>query len=473
MTEEHDVLRILGISQAFPLTTDAMAHELVITVYPGNESSQLIDAFVRELLTIFRDSGSKVVGWNEIAITNHKGKHIVPDGTTVLAPGICQNGGRLAIEHVASIHGCTVIGIFDEPPPVFENDSAQMKLNACARAAAQHLVQVQLYVEKDSWTLLSLNGAVVHQRMPELANSVRDVLIPKIAARVVPPKAGDVTFQPGIFNPSVPELTHITDDFVSCGRIWANDPSMSAYVPLDEIAYPSPFHRRIVSGYLDQRNGMSYGFFAWQLPLEISRATVGGAIEQEEGIFAITVGACTYRCTVPDVWALTTRSGCKKTDIVPERDIVCIGLQNGKVIFRTPLGYDECSSCKPSFDTVTILAHALGNALAAQLLAVKQPDAVFVTHLREKGLGITHWHGYPDSAVIPDGYFTHGSDNLSVSCSTPQSAYYALTGKIEAVIGSILSKSDFFGDVQYEPHHGCNVSGIMTLTETAERFASL
>jgi hypothetical protein len=220
---------------------------------------------------------------------------------------------------------------------------------------------------------------------------------------------------------------------------------------------------------------MSYGFFAWQLPLLTRPATAmtdegGDTIDRNDRI-RLLVCDVHFECHVPDIWVLTTRSGCNKTSILPERDIVCMGLKDGEIIFRTPAGSDPEVDYKPSFDMVTILAHALGNALAAQLLAAFVPGNPFSGFLAKRGMGITHWHGYPQAKDLPNGYCLHGSDNPSVPCSTPQSAIFALLGKLSAVSESIASESVFRGDVQHEPHHGTNVNGMMSLTETAQQFA--
>jgi len=44
---------------------------------------------------------------------------------------------------------------------------------------------------------------------------------------------------------------------------------------------------------------------------------------------------------------------------------------------------------------------------------------------------------------------------------------YALTGKLTALNLALKSGVDFFGDVHLEPHHGTNLCGVLTLTESA------
>jgi hypothetical protein len=115
--------------------------------------------------------------------------------------------------------------------------------------------------------------------------------------------------------------------------------------------------------------------------------------------------------------------------------------------------------CRPSYDTLTIMAHAAGNAIVASVLARLQPGAPFVEMIREGGAALAHWHGLINPAILPPGYFVHGAANPPVSCSTFQSAVYALTGKLEALEQSILEGVPFLGDVHVEPFHGTNITG--------------
>jgi hypothetical protein len=229
----ESIFRQLGIITPVPLTCEEMAKSLIITVYPMYMSTPRLDCFVADMLISLAEKGARVVAWEDVTEMN-KGRRVVPNGVTVFAPGICPDGVNLAIQHVASLHGTTIIGLYDKACPVCECDSAQAKLDACATAAAQHLVQVQIYVEDEDWTLLSMNGGVVRQSRKDMAHSILNVLVPKIAARVVPPRMADLKLEAGGFNPLESWLRPILDDFVTCGRIWAGDQS---YV----CPYPSQF----------------------------------------------------------------------------------------------------------------------------------------------------------------------------------------------------------------------------------------
>ena len=164
--------------------------------------------------------------------------------------------------------------------------------------------------------------------------------------------------------------------------------------------------------------------------------------------------------------------GAKKNSLDPKKDLVEIGLIQGKnrgrIYLKTPEGCLSDNSAKPSFDTLTILAHALGNALTASILMRIRPEAGFPLHLSRYGASITHWHDYPQSEQLPEGYFLHGQENPPVSCSTPQSAAYSLRGKIEALEKALENDTEYRGDVHVEPNHGTNIVGMLSLAETAE-----
>ena len=82
-------------------------------------------------------------------------------------------------------------------------------------------------------------------------------------------------------------------------------------------------------------------------------------------------------------------------------------------------------------------------------------------------MALAHWHSYPHHGATPDGFALHGEANPPVSCSSPQSAAYALVGKLEALGRRVAEGAPYLGDIHVEPHHGTNLSGRMTLAQAA------
>jgi hypothetical protein len=247
---------------------------------------------------------------------------------------------------------------------------------------------------------------------------------------------------------------------------------MLFHTSLDSLEFRNRYYQKIAAAYLDHRSGMSYGFLARQLPADIAPAAPlagNGLPEDAPGghSVVVTIAGRSYRVDVPDVWVLTTRSGCDKSNVDVDRDIVLMGLVKGNVVFETPEGTDMRVDCRPSYDTLTILAHAAGNAIVACLLARIQPGAPFAAMMREGGAALAHWHGLINRDILPPGYFLHGSANPPVSCSTFQSAVYALTGKLGALEQSLQDGVPFRGDVHVEPFHGTNITGesLVSLAE--------
>jgi hypothetical protein len=150
-------------------------------------------------------------------------------------------------------------------------------------------------------------------------------------------------------------------------------------------------------------------------------------------------------------------------------------MRNGNVIFETPNGVTARVDCRPSYDTSTILAHAVGNAIVASVLSKVDPASGFARRLGTSGLALAHWHGYIPARIIPAGYAVHGESNPPVSCSTHQAAIYALTGKLLALKRTLDRDLRFEGDIHHEPHHGTNMTGpsLMHLGEWVVQHAEL
>jgi hypothetical protein len=262
---------------------------------------------------------------------------------------------------------------------------------------------------------------------------------------------------------------------------------MLYHTSLDSLDFRNRYYKRIAAAYLDHRSGMSYGFLARQIPTPVAPALTieeaertlgkhhwaGNGVQQVGGRMytALNVNGQTLIAEVPDVRVMTTRSGCDKSHIDAHRDIILMELSGGRVRFETPTGLSAMIDCKPSYDTQTIISHAVGNALVASVLARINPSGPFVSTFQKSGMALAHWHGGINKAVLPQGYFVHGENNPPVSCSTHQASIYALAGKMSTLKRSLDEHVDFAGDVHVEPHHGINITGgsLLALAQWALR----
>jgi hypothetical protein len=392
--------------------------------------------------------------------------------------------GNLAVDHVSNLRTTPIMGIVDGPCPAHAADGLQEKLNSVVTTLAWSIINVVIYVDEDTWTVCTMNGAIVELRDDGgFEEHVRTVLIPKLAAPVVPPHAADFDLREGSLKLDENGFADYAQDFARSGPRWAETGLMLFHTSLETLSFRNRYYQRIAAAFLDHRTGMSYGFLARQLPVRVSSALtleeaqqhLRPGSERHEGFWRhgtqryleVSLRRQRLVAEVPDVWVLTTRSGCDKSHVDVQRDVVLLGLVDGRVVFETPAGVDTRIDCKPSYDTLTILAHAAANAVVAGILLRLRPESHFPQMLASTGAALAHWHGMVDPGALPPGYLVHGETNPPVSCSTYQSAVYAFTGKLSALERSLETGVPFAGDVHVEPFHGVNITGesLMALAE--------
>ena len=456
--------QLLGIPLDTPLSIDEMCRRLKPLIYPAPVLTRRLELFCRALVSAMQSLDITVLSDEEASGNNGR----FAPGTVIFAPGVFPDS-LLAINRVATLYNNIIVGIYDEPAPITTDALPQQRLDAIVGRLARDMVHILIFVTDRTWTICTMNGGVVTFNTPYPSREdVRGTLVPKLTAQVVPPRPEEIDIEYGQLKTDTSEFEAIADDFLQCSALWSGNSSLLTHTSTAGLEYRSDFYKRIVARYLDQRSGMSYGFFARQLPVITKPAFDFGSADQVE----IRVQEKPFFVEVPQIRVITTRSGCRKNNLDPKKDLVEIGLiqgtDRGRIYLKTPEGCSQSNTAKPSFDTHTILAHALGNALAASILMKLRPGASFPCHLARFGASITHWHDYPQSELLPDGYFLHGEQNPPVSCSTPQSAVYSLRGKIEALEKALENGTEYKGDIHVEPNHGTNIVGMLSLTETAE-----
>ena len=228
---------------------------------------------------------------------------------------------------------------------------------------------------------------------------------------------------------------------------------------------------------------MSYGFFARQIPPILSNLLSYQEAKNEikevfnqsreliicdKGFYlSLNIFKDVYYIQVPDVWVITTRSGCEKTDINPNKDLIKLGLVKGKMIISVPEGVDLNSGYRPSFDSRLILSMAVANAIYASILKHANPAAFLPTALGKTGMALAHWHGYISLEHALHNWYISGLSNPAVCCSTHQSAIYAFKHKEELFLKSLKEGKEYSGDIHIEPHHGINVTynSLVSLAE--------
>ncbi len=473
------VFDLLGISSDVPLTEEEMAKELTVTFLPPNENTPRLNDFASKLKSALNALGAKIIPYEEALLPDEEK---VRSGIVLVEQGESK-GNELAIKQVSSLYHNPIVLLTEGPPPIPKNPTLQETLDSIIGVLAWNVSHVPIFLEESKWTICTMNGAVIECEDPE--NPEEDILhslVPKLSAQVVPPKREEIVYREGVLDTINDGYEDHVNDFMEGAKIWRENGLMLAHTSIDDLKYRSRYHKRIVSRYLDHRTGMSYGFMVRQLPTEVEPAVEASDAPDKlrdaewGGKPFCRLGDDTYAriqlfdrewfVKIPDVWLLSTRSGCNKTNLNPERDILRLGLQNQNIILETP-GKTKASECRPSYDTYAILAHALGNVITASMLLASDQNSDFPEILRNNGLSISHWHGYPDEEYPLSGYMFHGLSNPPVSCSTPQSAAYAYTGKLKKLERVWDQINGYRGDVHIEPHHGTNITGTMSLKETA------
>ncbi len=462
---------LLGIGNTVPLSPDAMAQSLRVTFFPGGKMTPRLAAFTEKLRNALLVSNVEVLPY-ELSLSDGR-RSKVREGIVIIAPGQLETG-NLPVDHLPNLRTNTVVGIVEGPCPAEKIEGEQERLNSIVEMLAWNIVQVVIYVEDHTWTICTMNGAIIRCPDPSAFQSdVFSTLIPKLAAPVVPPHASDFDMREGALDLYSNRYRAYVDDFEVAAPLWAETGLMLFHTSLESLAFRSTYYKRVAAAYLDKRSGMSYGFLSRQIAVPVipareiqGKEKIAGLAELEERGFTrvdgqlhvlLQLGPKRFVLNVPPVHVLATRSGCDKAHIKGHRDLMLLGLSAGTISVQTPSASNGLDF-RPSYDTLTILAHALGNALIAGLVACAHDASPFARILATSGMALAHWHGDVDTALFPDGLPVFGEENPPVSCSTHQAAMYTLRGKLEAYARHLGQGKPYLGDIHVEPHHGVNVT---------------
>jgi hypothetical protein len=464
------ICRIVGSEFPVALNSTDMAKSLRIAFYPPFRYSRRLEDFLGKLKLALEASGVKIVSYEEALARGCGGK--IEEGVVLFAPGEGE-AGNLAIDHVASLSKNTVVGVLDGTMPGSWQSPLQRRLDSLITSLVWHMAQVVIYVDDLSWTIGNMNGSMDTFSLASLNDRVRDSLIPKLAAPVIPPSEDNFEIREGEFDSAAPELTGHLTDLVCGANAWRKTGLLVSQTKINDLAFRNGKYRKIAAAFLNWRTGMSYGFLARQLPVNFGPAkklceapdNVRQLNWEEKDFYEVDDQLCIgpifchqrFVLGIPDVSVLCTRSGCEKTELNPSKDVLMLSLHDGRMIVRTPRG--SSGDCQPSFDSTTILAHAIGNVIVACIDQALNPCSVFGHLLQDRGLALAHWHGFLPHSNLPRGYFVHGEFNPPVSCSTPQAAIFALSGKLSSFGFSFEENISYLGDMHVEPSHGSNITG--------------
>jgi len=537
MLSQEAIQRLLGIEEKVHLSPREMADQLNITFYPkkGYEVSSDTVAFFEKLRETFSRLRVNIVPYEQalerLPITKvlkrlafaiwEDIKHVwlkgvlgkehevfftfsgligllrrtrIKKGVSVVVLGE-QKVGEMPMEFIYTFKDSSVISVVDFPKDIDEETGFTKHFDTAMALFSYHMTNIVIGVSAEKWILYNFNAShPIYPNTNDISGPVLKALIPKIVAPIMPNKFSEFIVEKTSFNPRDAINGPVVQDLVEGALRFEDTKLYPAGKRIDELPFRNSFHRWIGKLHLDNRNGMSFGFLARQMPTIIPDLTpllqanpeLVNLIPKEKDFFVhkdeiyllLRIEGGEYILKSPDIWVLTQRSGSNKTHVNPDTDLLKLGLSHGKMRIQAPSGLVLHEDYKPSFDTRVILAHALGNVIVAAILKHFSKGSTFSNQLEKNGLSISHWHGYMDPQKIPFGWHAYGSTNPHVACSSPQSAIYALAGKLETLGDVLKSDLPYNGDVHIEPHHGSNITytnlnDLVTLLLTDPKMTEL
>jgi len=440
--------------------------ELGVEVIPYEQTLEKI-SFARKLkmLLMAISINIKNILKGEFSWFNFNWGKKVKKGIAIIAVGEGKTKD-LPVDHVTSLRENPMVLITDQPEQILEKSTFKDHLEASLPIFSWNIVNLIVSVGPEYWTVYSFNMSYpMHKIDGDFKKDVLYALVPKIYAPVVPPRISDFEIKNGAFDVKDKKYAPFIDDLVESGKIFEKTKLYPEPKKISEFKFRNAFYKWLGSLLLDKRSGMSYGFIARQLPLELSQVIPTKKDQGRDYFFrdeklyiSFDYDGNKYELKVPDVWVLTSRSGSDKTKLNPEKDIVKMGLVNGKMIMETPKHVSVGPDYKPSFDTKVILAHAVANAIFASIAKHFNENLQFPSEFESNGRALAHWHGYFNQDRLPEAWYLYGIKNPPVSCSAPQGAVYAFHGKEEMFIRIIKNSIPYDADIHIEPQHGSNVS---------------
>lgn len=343
--------------------------------------------------------------------------------------------------------------------PEFENQDTTYdeKISIGLKNLITNMSEIVIGVSHSKFGITNMNLSDSIYTHDQLDDFVLYSLIPKIYAPIKPPVL--TRFSVSEYDPQEFEYARKLSALGAALKSTDLFPAGSKFS--DAIKRLS--HRDVANKILDGRTGVSYGFIAlaeppgyegekyidesmWNSLQEIPDYNPDEvrAASNNRWYVKTLLGDRTVYQQVPDIWIVTSRSGCDKTNLNPDSDIVRIGLVKGKLHLEIPRGVDlGRKDIRPSFDTYVILSQALSSALYAPALI-------------EKEMSILHFHGYPDPSWFGVSEHHAGAQNPSLPCGTVEAALLNYSAVYET---AAKNGSDIKLLCLVESDHGVNVLG--------------
>jgi hypothetical protein len=520
MLTKEAVQEILGIKGNVMISPEDMASDLKVTFFPltGKGVDANVLSFSEELKKTLLELGVKIVNYEDVLenvsfykrlrriflILLHNTKHYIfkfrnkesfhiplvsikrvvrkkrlKKNVSIIALGELDSE-FLPMQFISSFKTNSVINIVSFPIENYELSDFNTHYDKAMSLFSYHMANIIIGVSDKKWILYNFNAShPIFSRVNNFKNNILQALVPKIYAPISPNLLSEFRIINERFDPKDKEHHNVVTDIKDMAKLFAKTSLFPEGKKINDLPFRDNFHKFIGKIHLDNRNGMSFGFISKQMPTILTQPKIDSAGERvldkdffydKEGqlnvVFKINLKnrLTTISMKVPDVWVMTLRSGSNKTNFNEETDLLKIGLRNGEMYMQFPKGVKINGDYRPSFDTKVILAQAVGNGIIASILKWIDSNTHFSDVVEKDGISIVHWHGYLNPSLQIEGLYDYGHKNPHVACSSPQSAIYSLSGKLENFINNPDQTNLLLGHVHIEPHHGINVSHVDMLS---------
>lgn len=471
---QEAIQKILGIETPVCIDAKEMAKTLSVTFFPTSlKISPTIEVFKNRLQNTLKYLGINIIPYEKVLVSQGTEKRKIKKGVTVIAFGNSRVGDY-PVDHIISPIDNQIITVIDKASKIKERLSYEEYMAIGTELLVRYMSSVIICVEKREWMIYTLNGFSPSYKLEDnFSNNILNNLIPKIASRIHPPSLSEFKIKRNNFSENSQIYSYVRD-LVESSNLFAQSRLFPQKKVINEFDFRNNFYKLIVNLYLDNRKGLSYGFLARQLPVKLEKPLLyknaknmlgipsfrekDFFVKDEEIYILLEINKETFALRVPPVWVFISCSGSEKTKLKPMRDILKVGLVNGRMILETPQSVDFQLGYRPSFDTRVILSHCVANAVYASVLFHFRKNAVFPNVIKNNGMALAHWHGDIFPEFIPKGWYIYGDKNLPFPCGSYQSAIYAFKGKERSIENSLLNNVQFLGDVHIEPQHGINMT---------------
>lgn len=520
MLTKEAIQEILGIKGNIKILPEDMARDLKVAFFPktGSGADMNVLSFSEELKKTLLELGVEILNYEDalenfslskrlrriflillqntkhyiLKFKNKESFHIpfsslkrvvrkkrIKKGVSIIALGEL-NSEFLPMQFISSFKTNSIINIVSLPVEKYELFNFNTHYDKAMSLFSYHMSNIIIGVSDKKWILYNFNAShPIFSRVDNFKSNVLQALVPKIYAPISPNLLSEFRIIDERFDPKDKKHRHVVSDIKNMAKLFSKTSLFPEGKKINDLSFRDNFHKFIGKIHLDNRNGMSFGFISKQMQTILTQpkitASKGRDLDRDffydkEGylniVFKINLRniITTFSMKVPEVWVMTLRSGSNKTNFNEETDLLKIGLKNGEMYMQFPKNVKISGDYRPSFDTKVILAQAVGNAIIASILKWIDPVNNFSGVVEKSGISIVHWHGYLNPNLQIAGLYDYGHKNPHVACSSPQSAIYSLSGKLENFINNPDQINLLIGHVHIEPHHGINVSHVDMLS---------